>query len=160
MRIIDIFSDFDTKLLLEKTIVVLTKSDKLSEGEKNSICDSLKKIFNVPIFFTDNSDEKHIIEYVYSNKNRFEYFSDLDFVPTITFAKETKIKVKKIRDSYEILDTAFVQLAKGSDLNNWKALVQFQYRMKNSNVAKELIDLGIKKGDKLLISDYEFSWED
>ena len=43
MRIIDIFSDFDTKSLLEKTIVVLTKSDKLSEGEKNSICDSLKK---------------------------------------------------------------------------------------------------------------------
>ena len=111
-------------------------------------------------FFTDNSDQKHIIEYVYSNKNRFEHFSDLDFVPTITLAKDTKIKVKKIRDSYEILDTAFVQLAKGSDLNNWKALVQFQYRMKNSNVAKELIDLGIKKGDKLLISDYEFSWED
>ena len=53
-----------------------------------------------------------------------------------------------------------MQLAEGSDLNNWKALVQFQYRMKNSNVAKELIDLGIKKGDKLLISDYEFSWED
>ena len=53
-----------------------------------------------------------------------------------------------------------MQLAKGSDLNNWKALVQFQYRMKNSNVAKEVIDLGLKKGDKLLISDYEFSWED
>lgn len=160
MSIIDNFSDFDTKSLLEKTIVVLTKSHKLSEDEKKSTCDSLKKIFNVPVFFTDNSDEKDIIEYVYSNKNRFEYFSDLDFVPTITFAKDTKIKVKKIRDSYEILDTAFVQLAEGSDLNNWKALVQFQYRMKNSNVAKELIDLGIKKGDKLLISDYEFSWED
>jgi len=160
MSIIDNFSDFDTKSLLEKSIVVLTKSDKLSDGEKKSACDSLKKIFNVPVFFTNNSDEKHIIEYVYSNKNRFEHFSNLDFVPTITLAKDTKIKVKKIRDSYEILDTAFVQLAKGSDLNNWKALVQFQYRMKNSNVAKELIDLGIKKGDKLLISDYEFSWED
>ena len=96
MSIIDSFSDFDRRSLLEKTIVVLTKSEKLSEDEKKSTCDSLKKIFNVPVFFTYNSDEKHIIEYVYSNKNRFEYFSDLDFVPTITFAKDTKTKVKKL----------------------------------------------------------------
>ena len=40
MRITDIFSDFDTKLLLEKTIVVLTKSDKLSEGKKIQFGDS------------------------------------------------------------------------------------------------------------------------
>ena len=69
MSIIDNFSDFETKSLLEKSIVVLTKSDKLSDGEKKSTCDSLKKIFNVPVFYTDNSDQKHIIEYVYSNKN-------------------------------------------------------------------------------------------
>ena len=159
-NIIENFSDFDRKLLLEKTIVVLTKSEKFSETEKKSISSSLNKTFNVPIFFTNNTDEKDIIEYVHSNKNKFEYFSHSDFVPTISLDEGIKLKVKKIKENYEVLDKTFVQLAEGSDLNNWKALVQFQYRMKNSNLAKELIDLGIKKGDKLIISNYEFSWQD
>jgi len=45
-------------------------------------------------------------------------------------------------------------------LNNWKALVQFQYRLKNSNISKALQDIGIQKGDKLIISNYEFTWEE
>ena len=51
-------------------------------------------------------------------------------------------------------------IAEGSDLSNWKALVQFQYKLKTSKISKDLTDLGIKKGDKLRISNYEFTWEE
>jgi len=52
-----------------------------------------------------------------------------------------------------------MQLAEGSDLTNWKTLVQFQFKLKSSKISEELVNMGIKKGNHLKVSDYEFTWE-
>ena len=83
-----------------------------------------------------------------------------NFTPTINLRSQNSKKVKKSNSFYEILDKSFVQLAEGSDLSNWKALVQFQYKLKRSKLSNELNNLGIRRGDKLKISNYEFTWEE
>ena len=156
---------FDKKLLSRNFITLLTKADKLSLDEKKSITNKIKTKFSlikVPPFFFSSKEPKDSIEilsYVQKNLDKFDNFTYDDLVPTISL-KTTKKKIKKLKNTYEILDRNFLQLAEGSDLSNWKALVQFQYKLKNSNISKELKELGIQKGDKLKISNYEFTWEE
>ena len=114
-----------------------------------------------PFFFSNNDSVKkiEILEYVQKDSQNFENLTREEMIPTITI-NNAYTKVIKNENSDEILDKNVVQLADGSDLNNWKALVQFQYRLKNSNISKALQDIGIQKGDKLIISNYEFTWEE
>ena len=164
-NLLECISYYDEKLMDKKFLVLITKSELLSSNEKNII---IKKIMNkfaflkVPPFFFSNNDSVkkiEILEYVQKDSQNFENLTREEMIPTITI-NNAYTKVIKNENSYEILDKNFVQLADGSDLNNRKALVQFQYRLKNSNISKALQDIGIQKGDKLIISNYEFTWEE
>ena len=57
-------------------------------------------------------------------------------------------------------DENFIRLANGSNLNQWKTLVQFQYSMRQSELFEELIQMGIKAGDLIKVGEYEFIWEE
>tara|TARA_B000000477_G_scaffold28557_1_gene24475 strand:+ start:73 stop:531 length:459 start_codon:yes stop_codon:yes gene_type:complete len=147
-------------------IILITKSDTISNVEKNKIknivFDKFPFIKVSPFYFSskNSKDSADIFSHIENNLNQDKYLQNDRFTPIITL-RNTNIKKIQITDNiYEILDKNFIQLAEGSDLSNWKALVQFQYKLKTSKISKDLTDLGIKKGDKLRISNYEFTWEE
>ena len=81
-------------------------------------------------------------------------------MPIISLKKNNDKRVVSDGDSFIIKDKQFVQLAEGSNLNNWKTLIQFQYKLKSSKISKELENIGIKRGDTLKIGEYSFNWEE
>ena len=83
----------------------------------------------------------------------------VDF-PVINLHKNELKRVMFKDNHFVINDKQFVQLAEGSNLNNWKTLVQFQYKLKSSKIGEELINIGIKRGDLLKIGQYAFTWEE
>ena len=85
--------------------------------------------------------------------------ADVDF-PVINLHKNELKRVMFKDNHFVINDKQFVQLAEGSNLNNWKTLVQFQYKLKSSKIGEELINIGIKRGDLLKIGQYAFTWEE
>ncbi len=164
-KVFDCIEAFDKELMKRNFLILLTKSEKLTTKQKDKISKQIMSKFldiKVPPFFFSSGDAKEdidILSYLQKNLEEFNDFTYEGLVPTISLQATTK-KIKKIKNTYEILDKNFLQLADGSDLSNWKALVQFQYKLKNSKISKELKELGIQKGDKLKISSYEFTWEE
>ena len=59
-----------------------------------------------------------------------------DDVPIIKFHKNELKRVMFKDDHFVINDKQFIQLAEGSNLNNWKTLVQFQYKLKSSKIGE------------------------
>ena len=80
-------------------------------------------------------------------------------IPTLNLENKSKKRIIKNNETFIINDKQFMQLADGSDLTNWKTLVQFQFKLKSSKISEELVNMGIKKGNHLRVSDYEFTWE-
>ena len=159
-------SSSHSSLMSKNFIILITKSDTISNVEKNKIknivFDKFPFIKVSPFYFSskNSKDSADIFSHIENNLNQDKYLQNDRFTPIITL-RNTNIKKIQITDNiYEILDKNFIQLAEGSDLSNWKALVQFQYKLKTSKISKDLTDLGIKKGDKLRISNYEFTWEE
>jgi len=165
-NLINSISSFDETLLSKNFIILLTKSDNLDSTEKTKINDMLQKRFPLlsnPIFYFSKEESKtnqEILLFVLNKIDQINNSENESFIPTINLRNLTLDKVKKGEDYYEILDKNFIQLAEGSDLTNWKALVQFQYKLKTSKISNELNNLGIQKGDKLKISNYDFTWEE
>ena len=146
--------------------MLVTKSDNIDSDQRKIINKELGERFpiisNKPFYFSTKSPEnnKEILDFVQSQSRGLSNVEGNNFTPTINLRSQNSKKVKKSNSFYEILDKSFVQLAEGSDLSNWKALVQFQYKLKRSKLSNELNNLGIRRGDKLKISNYEFTWEE
>ena len=81
-------------------------------------------------------------------------------IPIISIKNIEPKVIKKHKNNFEILDKNFISLANGSNLNQWKTLVQFQYKMRQSELFEELIQMGIKAGDLIKVGEYEFIWEE
>ena len=164
--LLDSISSFDENLLTKKFIVLISKSENVNSDEKKIINNKLLEKFpflsTLPFYFSNKNSEKNkeILLFVLKNMSEVNNSENDAFIPTINLRNLNINKVKKMQDFYEILDRNFIQLAEGSDLSNWKALVQFQYKLKSSKISDELNNLGIKKGDKIKISNYEFTWEE
>ncbi|MBK89659.1 MAG: hypothetical protein CL772_00595 [Chloroflexi bacterium] len=165
-NLLDSISSFDENLLTKKFIVLISKSENVNSDEKKIINNKLLEKFpflsTLPFYFSNKNSEKNkeILLFVLKNMSEVNNSENDAFIPTINLRNLNINKVKKTQDFYEILDRNFIQLAEGSDLSNWKALVQFQYKLKSSKISDELNNLGIKKGDKIKISNYEFTWEE
>ena len=165
-ELINTISSLDDLLLSKRFILLVTKSDNIDSDQRKIINKELGERFpiisNKPFYFSTKSPEnnKEILDFVQSQSRGLSNVEGNNFTPTINLRSQNSKKVKKSNSFYEILDKSFVQLAEGSDLSNWKALVQFQYKLKRSKLSNELNNLGIRRGDKLKISNYEFTWEE
>jgi Obg family GTPase CgtA-like protein len=115
------------------------------------------------VFYLSNENDENLenlksymLKFVSETKLQLEE-SDIPII-SIKYS-EPKI-VKKHKNNFEILDENFIRLANGSNLNQWKTLVQFQYKMRQSELFEELIQMGIKAGDLVKVGEYEFIWEE
>ena len=155
------------KALLEKKIVlILTHCDELDTVDLNDFINEITQKFknlNNQIFTLNRSLDNKIMKFIDKIQ---EYIleignedTDVDF-PVINLHKNELKRVMFKDNHFVINDKQFVQLAEGSNLNNWKTLVQFQYKLKSSKIGEELINIGIKRGDLLKIGQYAFTWEE
>ena len=69
------------------------------------------------------------------------------------------IVFKRNDGAYRIVHDRAVRLAKGSNLDNWDALVQFQHWLDRTKITDALRNAGAKSGDPILVADWEFEWQ-
>lgn len=62
-------------------------------------------------------------------------------------------------DVYRIVHPRAVRLARGSNLDDWTTLVQFQRRLKDLGVTKELEEAGVVAGATVIVDEMEFEWD-
>ena len=62
-------------------------------------------------------------------------------------------------DIYRIVHPKAVRLARGSNLDDWTTLVQFQRRLSELGVTKELEAAGVVSGATVIVDDMEFEWD-
>lgn len=62
-------------------------------------------------------------------------------------------------DVYRIVHPRAVRLARGSNLDDWSVLVQFQRRLTELGVAKDLESAGVVAGSTVIVDDMEFEWD-
>ena len=61
--------------------------------------------------------------------------------------------------SYRIVHPRALRLARGSNLDDWQVLVQFQRKLGDLGVTRDLEKAGIKPGDTVIVGDMEFEWD-
>jgi GTP-binding protein len=154
------------KILLEKKIIILiSKSDKLDKAEndrlKNELINKLPKFKSKIYLLGDKLEydlELFLNEVLKLITNYEPSKTDID-IPILNLENKSPQRIIKNNETFIINDKQFLQLAEGSDLTNWKTLVQYQFKLKSSKISQELINMGIKRGNLLRVSDYEFTWE-
>lgn len=62
-------------------------------------------------------------------------------------------------DVYRIVHPRAVRLARGSNLEDWTTLVQFQRRLKDLGVTRELEEAGVISGATVIVDEMEFEWD-
>lgn len=62
------------------------------------------------------------------------------------------------KDVFRIVHPRAVRLARGSNLDDWSVLVQFQRRLSELGVTKELEAAGVVNGSTVIVDDMEFDW--
>ncbi len=62
-------------------------------------------------------------------------------------------------DVYRVVHPRAVRLARGSNLEDWTTLVQFQHRLKDLGVTKELEEAGVVAGATVIVDEMEFEWD-
>lgn len=62
-------------------------------------------------------------------------------------------------DIYRIVHPRAVRLARGSNLDDWTTLVQFQRRLGELGVTRELEAAGVVSGATVIVDDMEFEWD-
>ena len=60
--------------------------------------------------------------------------------------------------AFRILHPRVVRLARGSDLDDWEARVQFHAVLERLGVSAALERLGVVSGDTVLVDDWDFEW--
>jgi len=158
---------FNPKFLDKQLIIVCSKIDLCNDSQKfrKQLEIALKNydIKESKIYYLSNEKNENLedfksymLKYVSETKLQLE---ETD-VPIISIKYSEPKVIKKHKNNFEILDENFIRLANGSNLNQWKTLVQFQYRMRQSELFDELIRMGIKAGDLIKVGEYEFIWEE
>ncbi|MBL39995.1 MAG: Obg family GTPase CgtA [Chloroflexi bacterium] len=164
--LLDIINNFNPILSNKNIGLILSKYDsnsKLNISQLSSEIINNFKFLKNKIFLLSKSFDKQTEEFLafaYNSINSFENNFDSFDLPIISPNKNNDKRVVSDGDSFIIKDKQFVQLAEGSNLNNWKTLIQFQYKLKSSKISKELENIGIKRGDTLKIGEYSFNWEE
>ncbi len=62
-------------------------------------------------------------------------------------------------DVYRIVHPRAVRLARGSNLEDWTTLVQFQRRLSDLGVTRELEAAGVVAGATVIVDEMEFEWD-
>lgn len=62
-------------------------------------------------------------------------------------------------DTYRIIHPRAVRLARGSNLDDWSVLVQYQRRLVELGVTRELEAAGVVQGATVIVDDMEFEWD-
>ena len=158
---------FNPKLLDKHLIIVCSKIDLCNDSQKfrNQLEIDLKNydIKEPKVFYLSNENNQNL-EDLKSYMFKFVSETNLELeetdIPIISIKNSEPKVVKKHKNNFEILDENFISLANGSNLNQWKTLVQFQYKMRQSELFEELIQMGIKAGDLIKVGEYEFIWEE
>jgi GTP-binding protein len=60
---------------------------------------------------------------------------------------------------FRIVHPRALRLARGSNLDDWQVLVQFQRKLGDLGVTRELEKAGIRPGDTVIVGDREFEWD-
>ena len=81
-----------------------------------------------------------------------------DDLPVITPRIAEKPAIKLTDGAYRVTHRRAVRLAKGSDLSNWDAQVQYHQKLVQMNVARQLERLGAKAGDTVRAGEWELVW--
>lgn len=68
-------------------------------------------------------------------------------------------KVRREQSGFRVVHPRAVRLAGGSDLGRWKARVQLMDHLERMGVIRALREMGVKRGDVVMIADWEFTWE-
>ena len=161
-----ILYDFNKTLLEKRIMILISKSDKVNHSEINTFKKEIeKKIpkFKNEIYFLSDLEEDDIdlfLNSILSNLKNYSSPNEIEDIPTLNLENKPKQRIIKNKEVFIINDKQFIQLAEGSDLTNWKTLVQYQFKLKSSKISEDLINMGIKRGNLLKVSDYEFTWEE
>ena len=158
---------FNPNLLEKHLIIVCSKIDLCNDSHKfRKQLKTVLKNYDVKepkVYYLSNEKDENLedlksymLKFVSETKLQLE---ETD-IPIISIKYDEPKVVKKHKNNFEILDENFIRLANGSNLNQWKTLVQFQYRMRQSELFEELIQMGIKAGDLIKVGEYEFVWEE
>ena len=158
---------FNPNLLEKHLIIVCSKIDLCNDSHKfRKQLKTVLKNYDVKepkVYYLSNEKDENLedlksymLKFVSETKLQLEETN----IPIISIKYDEPKVVKKHKNNFEILDENFIRLANGSNLNQWKTLVQFQYRMRQSELFEELIQMGIKAGDLIKVGDYEFIWEE
>ena len=158
---------FNPNLLEKHFIIVCSKIDLCNDSQKfRKQLKTVLKNYDVKepkVYYLSNEKDENLedlksymLKFVSETKLQLE---ETD-IPIISIKYDEPKVVKKHKNNFEILDENFIRLANGSNLNQWKTLVQFQYRMRQSELFEELIQMGIKAGDLIKVGEYEFIWEE
>ncbi|MDG2101241.1 MAG: Obg family GTPase CgtA [Dehalococcoidales bacterium] len=164
-KIEKVLKDFNKFLLKKEIIILISKSNKLEEIDrdilKKELSKKLPKFKNNLFFISDDLeyDLELFLSKVLKSINNYVPSNTEEDIPTLNLENKSKKRIIKNNETFIINDKQFMQLADGSDLTNWKTLVQFQFKLKSSKISEELVNMGIKKGNHLRVSDYEFTWE-
>ena len=62
-------------------------------------------------------------------------------------------------DTFRIIHPRALRLARGSNLDDWAVLVQFQKRLSDLGVTRDLDAAGVMPGSTVIIDDVEFEWD-
>ena len=158
---------FNPNLLEKHFIIICSKIDLCNDSQKfRKQLKTVLKNYDVKepkVYYLSNEKDENLedlksymLKFVSETKLQLE---ETD-IPIISIKYDEPKVVKKHKNNFEILDENFIRLANGSNLNQWKTLVQFQYRMRQSELFEELIQMGIKAGDLIKVGEYEFIWEE
>ena len=63
------------------------------------------------------------------------------------------------KDTFRIVHPKAMRLARGSNLDDWSVLIQYQRRLAELGVTKELESAGVVAGSTVIVDDMEFEWD-
>ena len=61
-------------------------------------------------------------------------------------------------ETYEVVGGKIDELARKTDVNDMDSLVYFQRRLKEDGIIRELLKMGLKDGDTVIIGEIEFEY--
>ena len=164
---------FDKSLLNRPQILVINKAD-LDDVEilKNEILIMIKNAnINFETLFVSALSMKGIdallrsitkkIKEVKTEKTLKLHQTEVEEINIIhpKIKNEFDSVIKEKENQYKIIHPRAIRIAEGSDLNDWSTLIQFQGRLERMGVNDSLRKLGIKPGDTVLVSEWNFEWD-
>ena len=65
----------------------------------------------------------------------------------------------RVRDAFRITHPRAVRIARGSDLDDWTVRLQYHGELARLGLTRQLEELGVQAGDRVMVGDLEFLWE-